>query len=265
MAQLSLPIFAKASTVSVLEQALTDGALKDIDRICWVYIVDDGTLAYVDPSKNIYKIKGDNKVVVQKLDELPSTSNGDSDVLYIVNDVVYTFNGTEYRPSFYNIQIEVDALRTQVESIDTRLDIAESNIVSVQEILTNLGVTVNAVQAELSNKADIDDVYSKETINTLLATKADTEDVYGRSYIDNALASKADSDDVYSKQEVDNGLNLKADRSNTYTKEEIDGMVNVETATGETIPLSEYVNQSLAETIQNANDYTNQQMQISFI
>lgn len=265
MAQLILPIFAKASTVSVLEQALTDGALKDIDRICWVYIVDDGTLAYVDPDKNVYKIKGDNKVVVRKLNELPSVSDGDSEVLYIVDDVVYTFDGREYKPSFYNIQIELDALKNQVDSIDTRLDIAEMNINTIQETLSNLGVTINAISAELSNKADSNDVYTKETINILLATKADSEDVYGRSYIDNALASKADSDAVYDKQEVNNALNLKADKSNTYTKEEIDGMVNVEISADETIPIAEYVNQSTTSAIHSANDYTDQQIQIHFI
>lgn len=265
MAQLILPIFAKASTVSVLEQSLTEGVLKDIDRICWVYISDDGTLAYVDPDKNIFKIKGDNKVVVRRLNELPSVADGDSEVLYIVNDVVYTFDGTAYKPSFYNVQIEIDALKTQVESIDTRLDIAENNIFTMQETLTNLGVTINAIQAELSNKADKNDIYTKEDVNTLLATKADSEDVYGRSYIDNALANKADADLVYDKQEIDTALNLKADKSNIYTKEEIDGMVNVETSSGDVIPITEYVNQSTTDAVQSANDYTDQQIQIHFV
>lgn len=265
MATVKMPIFAKASNVSVLEQALIDGVLMDIDRICWAYISDDGTLAYVDPNKNIYKIKGDNKVVVQRMNSLPPISEGDVEVLYIVDDVVYTFNGTEYKPSFYNVQIEVDTLKTQVESIDTRLDIAENNIFTMQETLTNLGVTINAIQAELSNKADKNDIYTKEDVNTLLATKADSEDVYGRSYIDNALANKADADSVYDKQEINTALNLKADKSNIYTKEEIDGMVNVETSSGDVIPITEYVNQSTTDAVQSANDYTDQQIQIHFV
>lgn len=265
MATIKIPIFAKASNISVLEQALTDGVLMDIDRICWAYISDDGTLAYVDPDKNIYKIKGDNKVVVRNLNALPSVSEGDTEVLYVVNDIVYTFNGEEYKPSFYNIQLEVDSLNNQVKSIDTRLDIAEINIMTMQETMNNLGVSIDAIQAELSNKADNNNVYSKETINTLLATKADSEDVYGRTYIDNALANKVDSDSVYDKQEINNALNLKADKSTTYTKEEIDRMVNVETSSGDTVTITEYVNQSTTGAVQSANDYTDQQIQIHFV
>ena len=264
MAQLILPIFARASTLSVLEQALTDGVFKDIDRICWCYIIDTGTLAYVDPNKQIHQIVGDNKVVVKRLSSLPPTSEGDSEVLYIVDDVVYTFDGTQYKPSFYEVKIEIDALKTQVEGIDTRLEIAEGNISSMGETLRNLGTSVDAVAAALADKADKDDVYTKTQTNDLLAEKADLDDVYSRSYIDTALNSKADSNSVYTKQEINTALNDKADKSNTYTKNEVDTMVNVETTSG-SIPMAEYVDISTSTAVQNANDYTDQQLQLHFV
>ena len=266
MAQLILPIFAKASTVSVLEQALATGVLKDIDRICWVYIIDDGTLAYVDPDKQVYKIMGANKKLVNQLNSLPPVSEGDKEVLYVVDDIVYTFNGEEYKPTFYEVKIEVDALKTQVERIDTRLDIAETNIATQQETLANLGVSINAVQAELSNKADKDDVYTKNTIDTLLSLKADSDSVYSRTYLDNAFATKADADEVYSKSEVNAALNDKADKTDTYTKDEIDSKTTVVIpGTVEPITITEYVNHSASEAVQNANDYTDEQIKIHFV
>lgn len=265
MAQLRLPIFAKASNVSVLEQALNGGVLQDIDRICWTFIVEEGILVYVDPDKQIHRIKGDNKVVVQKVDALPSVADGDTEVLYVLDDVVYTFNGTEFKPSFYEVKIELDALKTQVESIDTRLDITEGNVASLQETLANLGVTVNAVQAELTNKADKSDVYTKDNVDTLLATKADSADVYGRDYIDNALSGKADADEVYSKTEIDTALAKKADKEQVYTKSEVDAMVNVDIPGGETITITQYVAQSSENAVQSANDYTDQAIALHFV
>lgn len=264
MATIKFPIFCKASTVSVLEQALTEGILADIDRICWVYIIDDGTLAYVDPNKTIHKIKGNNKVVVKNVNVLPPITEGDSEILYVLDGIVYTFNGTEYKPSFYDVQIQVDALTTQIEGIDNRLEIAEMNIASQQETLANLGVTVSAIQTELADKADKTDTYTKDNIDVLLSTKADSDDVYGRNYLDNALATKADSDVVYNKQEMNTALGLKADKTDTYTKDDIDGMINVETSSG-TISMAEYVNQSTTNAIQDSKNYTDQQIQIHFI
>lgn len=265
MATIKIPVFCRASNISVLEQALTEGVLVDIDRICWAYISDDGTLAYVDPNKNIHKIKGDNKVVVQKVDALPSVADGDTEVLYVLDDVVYTFNGTEFKPSFYEVKIELDALKTQVESIDTRLDITEGNVASLQETLANLGVTVNAVQAELTNKADKSDVYTKDNVDTLLATKADSADVYGRDYIDNALSGKADADEVYSKTEIDTALAEKADKEQVYTKSEVDAMVNVDIPGGETITVVQYVNQSAENAVEESKRYTDEAIQIHFV
>lgn len=265
MAQLILPIFARASTVSVLEQALIDGALKDIDRICWCYIIDTGYLVYVDPEKQIHTIVGDNKISVQRVGQLPDVNEGDTEVLYIVNDVVYTFDGIQYKPTFYEVKIELDTLKTQVQGIDNRLEIAEENISSISETLTNLGVTVNAVQAELSNKANANDVYTKVQTDTLLEQKADSDDVYGRDYIDTVLSNKADADEVYSKNEMDTALNGKADKSNTYTKDEVDALTHVDVPGQEPVTITEYVNQSTEGAIQNAHDYTDQQLAIHFI
>lgn len=102
MAKLKTPYFCRGSQKN-LEYALTEGIFKDLDRALWCYITSGdnaGELLLVDRDKNINPIVGHNKQQVIRCEVLPDVSEGDDEALYIVGDVVYTFNGTEYVPFF---------------------------------------------------------------------------------------------------------------------------------------------------------------------
>lgn len=113
------------------------------------------------------------------------------------------------------------------------------------------------VDTQLTAKANVRDVYSKEesdaiidgiesTFTSALATKADSTIVGDLSNLEtnektsvvlainevNANANKK-SDLEY----VDNQLKLKSDKADTYTKEEVNNLVDNQTVAGDTLPI----------------------------
>lgn len=60
--------------------------------------------------------------------------------------------------------------------------------------------------AELGNKANSTDVYTKTEVDNALSAKANSTDVYTKTEVDNALSAKANSADVYSKSYIDDAL-----------------------------------------------------------
>ena len=101
MAMLKLPIFAMGTTDEINASIAEGGYLYDKTAIMYVYNTDTGMLAFIHPlEKVVHYIVGNNKTHVLRLDTLPPVSEGDTEVLYIVNDIVYTFNGTEYLPTY---------------------------------------------------------------------------------------------------------------------------------------------------------------------
>lgn len=95
---------------------------------------------------------------------------------------------------------------------------------------------VYAIDNMMDEKADITNVYSKDSIDTEikvpLSNKAD------KSYVDNKLAEKADAENVYNKTTIDSKFEAttgetdakllsKADAENVYNKEQVDNKVKV--------------------------------------
>ena len=70
----------------------------------------------------------------------------------------------------------------------------------------------NAQDAEIANKANTSDVYTKEATDTLLDSKANVGDSYTKA-------------ETYNTTEIDGKLSQKADKDNTYTKEEVDNLI----------------------------------------
>ncbi len=93
---------------------------------------------------------------------------------------------------------------------------------------TNGKVSADQVQALISDKANISDVYTKSQIDSALSTrdtqintKANISDVYTKSQIDSALSTrdtqintKANISDVYTKSDVDSALAADRGRLN---------------------------------------------------
>lgn len=112
---LQQPYFAIGSEDD-LNYALSnpDGVFFNLTRIAYVYLKDTGELAFIDTNKDIHKIVGNNKSLVQRVDALPS--DGDKDVLYILNDVTYTYDGQQYIPT---CQIALDELDKKADKATT--------------------------------------------------------------------------------------------------------------------------------------------------
>ena len=112
---------------------------------------------------------------------------------------------------------------------------------------SDLGITANSLNVYTKNEVDskitnaTNNLVSQDYLNTQLSLKADT------TYVSNQLLTKADINDVYTKEEipsiiqsntanktdksyVDNNLALKADKSTTYTKTEVDSAIDVATS-----------------------------------
>ena len=73
-----------------------------------------------------------------------------------------------------------------------------------------LDVEEISIMEDLDDKADKDEVYTKDEVDDLLDEKADADDVYTKEETDDLLDEKADADDVYTKTETDTLLLGKA-------------------------------------------------------
>ena len=80
-------------------------------------------------------------------------------------------------------------------------------------IKTDIGTKADAqaTTEALAGKADSDNVYTKNEVDTDLALKADKTDTYTKNQVDTALSGKADTSTTYTKSEVNTALAEKAD------------------------------------------------------
>lgn len=94
-----LPTFA-AGEYYKIQAAIDAGILK---YPSYVYIRDEKKLAFVDQDSSINRIVGDNKESVIKVTALPDISEADESILYILNGIVYTFDGTEFKSMYQDV------------------------------------------------------------------------------------------------------------------------------------------------------------------
>ena len=115
--------------------------------------------------------------------------------------------------------------------------------------------SIFATQADLADKADVSDVYTKTQADLLLADKADVDDVYSKTAADNLLADKADADDVYSKTAADEQF---AAADDVYTKAEVDALIS-EVPVADNFYTKTETNELLAAKANSADVYTKAQ------
>lgn len=155
---LKIPLFAMGTYDNLAKELAEGGHFADLSTIMYAYVKDKEMLAFVHPSdKKLNLIVGNNKRLVENLNKLPSVVDGDRDVLYIVGDTVYTFDGTKYVPTYQNV---TERLNQVVDLLDSKADKANT--------LAGYGIT---------------DAYSKTDVDSAV-TSAVTE---AREYVDNSL------------------------------------------------------------------------------
>ena len=114
---MKIPYFAKG-TAAKLDEALTSGRFADLDKALFYFAIDTKQWVFVDTDKNIHIITGANSPTpgpggeggVKRVDVLPPILEGDVNTLYILGDIIYSFNGLAYVPSYKETEEEIGEL-----------------------------------------------------------------------------------------------------------------------------------------------------------
>ena len=137
----TLPIFA-VGEYSKIQPAITAGTLK---YPAYVFVSDTNQLAFVDKNNNIQLIVGENKKQVVRVEALPEVSDGDTEVLYIYQDIVYVFTGTEYKPMYVDHTADIETLQASVRTLETTVSTLDEKVTTLETKTTNLEQTVSGI------------------------------------------------------------------------------------------------------------------------
>ena len=172
----------------------------------------------------IFTINSNDIIMIEEAGEatvdvaiVPTLLDGEK----IADFTIGVVEGSLYAPkqqSEINDNITTDHTTWSSDKINTEL----SDKAEVADVYTKA-----QVDTALSSKANAADVYTKAQVDTALSSKANTADVYTKSEVDTALSSKANTADVYTKSEVDTALSSKANAADVYTKSEVDTALSV--------------------------------------
>ena len=166
-----LPPFFASGDQSKLDKFIESDIFKNSERVWYYFQVDTGYLVRINLDGTYNYVKGYNKSLVQRYTTLPSTAVGDREVLYIVGNTVYTFDGANYVPTYEDL---TDTVTELAELISQNTQAITANATAISGLQTS----VQTVQSELANKADESDL---QTLEGVVANKADASDVYTKS------------------------------------------------------------------------------------
>lgn len=176
-----LPPFFASGDQNKLDKFIESDIFKNSERVWYYFELDTGYLVRIDVDGTYNHVKGYNKSLVQRYTSLPSTAVGDREVLYIIGNTVYTFDGANYVPTYEDLTDTISELAGLI-SQNTQAITANATAIS------GLQSSLQTVQSELANKADESDLQALEGV---VANKANASDVYSKSQ-------------SYSKDEIDN-------------------------------------------------------------
>lgn len=109
---LKIPYFGRGKAES-LDRALTTGRFKDgLDKALFFFATDTKQWVLVDIDKTIHKITSyegqpippgpGGEGSVKRVDVLPPILEADTETLYILGTVIYSFDGSAYHPTYEN-------------------------------------------------------------------------------------------------------------------------------------------------------------------
>lgn len=114
----TLPIFGAGNYENILNAI----AQKQISYPAWMYCRDQKKLGFVEKDGSFVLMKGDNKEQVAYVDTLPSVSEGDTDVLYVVDTICYKFDGQAFIPLGADHTAELKTLNDRLDAMGTKVD-----------------------------------------------------------------------------------------------------------------------------------------------
>ena len=92
----------------------------------YVYIRDERKLAFIDQDLSINRIIGDNEEQVVSVETLPSVEEAKKNVLYILDGIVYAFNGTDFTPQYKDVTSDIEQLKIDLKNLTDRIDVLEN-------------------------------------------------------------------------------------------------------------------------------------------
>lgn len=122
MAQSAQAPFFAAGNWDKIQAAIEENL---ITYPAYVFVRDKTQLGYMDIDNTFKFIVGDNKQQVLKVDVLPDVSEGDEEVLYILNGIVYTFDNEGYHPMYQDVTDKIDALQEQIDTLSEKVSALE--------------------------------------------------------------------------------------------------------------------------------------------
>ena len=272
---------------------------------------NDAKVAAKAESENTYTKHEIDDFVANKVsnEEFDALENNVADISAALNktltDVAAAMvTQTEYQKdhrmamdSINDTKTELDSLSATVETNrqdfddyvnnnNTKVDskAAQSDLEALTNVVDNnkLAIETKAseIESEVVNKADKDNVYTKEEVISLLEAKANISEVYRKidtytkEMIDGLLEKEADLADVYTRtqadvkfdeidakinekadasavdisiQEIEDNLDTKAEKSEVYTKDEVSAVLNDKTNKNDFDSLKASVGESVSD------------------
>lgn len=120
----------------------------------YVFVRDEeasstGRLAFVDQNNVLKYIRGENKKQVVNVTALPSVAEGDAEVLYIYEGMVYIFDGTDYVPMYKDISADLEELTQRVADLEDSVETIQEAYEETVTKVTNLEDGFSKIETEV--------------------------------------------------------------------------------------------------------------------
>ncbi len=165
---MKIPYFGKGTSES-LDRALTTGRFKDgLDKALFYFSTDTKQWVLVDTDKTIHKINSyegepgpgpGTEGSVVRVNQLPPILEADAETLYIVGEVVYSFDGSAFYPTYQDCYDKIIGSlpdnTTVIQYIDRAIEGAgEYTDAKVANVRRETATAVAQLTREISNALD---------------------------------------------------------------------------------------------------------------
>ena len=140
------PYFAKGSATNLTKALAPGGKFEHLDKALYYFALDTKQWILVDVDKTVHVINGQTSPTppptttggVKRVDELPSILDADVETLYLLGDVVYSFNGSTFVSSSQDVKSEIGDIPQGVTVIEYINDVQEDTVERAKEYLNEL-------------------------------------------------------------------------------------------------------------------------------